>query len=254
MEKSVQQVGFDRLFRGLWPAKWHGGLVALGFYLIVIILRLAKQVIHGGFGRVDLFTAASGDYGIGLIFLIWLIVRTERQYVSPGLQLVPATAAEQYLAGLSTTLVAYLGFVGIRSLVLGLGLLLEGPQALARVQRLEQHATSVSWPVMLGLIVLMIVGFIVAVVVAVSLIHFTINSLSAFFPAARQGLVKVLMGIVVAVTLIAGVTWLEWLQYRLLQGIANWALLGFGVVTLGLLIVVMIMVNIWLMHRWVETR
>ncbi|KRK95681.1 hypothetical protein FD25_GL000096 [Levilactobacillus acidifarinae DSM 19394] len=240
----------------MWKPKGHIVNLMLFFYLLIVVISLIGQVIHGGMGDFSLLKASSGDFGLGVVTFIWLTVQTERDYVSDTYRLMPASEAKQYLAGLSTAFVAYLYFVAVRSLVMGVGLGLEWPRLSVELDQLRSNLTGLphNWQMIAVFVALLVLLLMINAWVYVSLIHFILNTVSAFLPAGQQKVVKVVVAILVVAATIALSVWLGRLQYQLLHGASSTVNMWVDLVVALVTIVVTVTINICLMRKWVEAK
>lgn len=253
---------FRRTVRVLWRPKWRIANWMLLAYGLLVVGNLVQTGFSEGWSRVNLMNITTGvGVGLGVIAFVWLAVRTEHDWVQDTYRLLPVTNTRFYLAGVATTVGAYLYFVAVRLLVMGLSALVSGQQSAANLSHWLRVAWTggvrefgtVGWLGVLAFVVLLVSLLIVGAWVLITLVHLLTNALSTFLPAGRQRIFKGLLAIVVIGVLVWLGKWLAQLRDWVTAAWNDAAMVSIlGMFVIG--VVAMMAVNVYLLKFWVEAR
>jgi len=251
---------FKKTFAVTWAPKLHIANLMLMLYGLLVVVSMVVMVLSTGWRSVNLANVTMGPAsGLGIVTFIWLAFHTEHDLTRDSYRLLPVSDTVFYLASLASSLVAYLYFVLIRVLVMGLGFLISNYSGMRQVVgQLQQAAIQqLGSGRFYGLVVFGVAMMFLLIIwawVLISLIHLVINVVSALLPNVKQKVIKGVLAVILILGLLKMGQWLSSLMTYLVNDASGNVTM---VASLGMVAVVtaaMIALNIYLMKNWVEAR
>ncbi len=247
---------FGRLLVTLWQEKNRTMYQMTGFGLIALVVFTIYGLFNGG--SLSIMSHISMVVFMLLTIVLFILLARDQEHVwtSNKYRLIPVSDTKLYLANVLATVLTFVYFYILELVIMVIC-------DISEISSLTNIGNGY-WPQLLSGQLLML-AFLLFGWVFISTIHFVIVSVSAFLPAFRQRLIRVVLAIVIFIVVVNIVNCLQKLMSQILSNMFSSSLLGVSASTqlttallLGTLYfvistVVLSALNVYLMKRWVET-
>lgn len=252
---------FRRLFYVTWQPKFRNANHLLFFNLLALVLTMLYQLWEVGFAELEMVgPVILWGVAFGLLTFGCLTWRSERLLVADSYRLLPAGDAKLYFSNLSSSFAIMVYWGLIQAILLVLGSAMNG-RIVRQWFRQVMHVTLTAqdWDQLQvygasivaygALILLWIWAFL-------TLIHFATNAISAFIPGRSQKVIKAILAVALTWIVVVFLSWVSTIELKFFRMINSTETFNFvfDFIYLGLAVVVASWLNVYLMHRWVETR
>ncbi len=247
---------FGRLLVTMWQEKNRTMYQMTGFGLIALVVFTLYSLFKGS--TLSVMASISVVVFMFLTVILFILLARDQEHVwtSNSYRLIPVSDTKLYIANVLATVLTFVYFYVLELVIM----------VICDISEIGSLASTGSgyWAQIFSgqllMLTILLFGWIF-----ISTIHFVIVSVSAFLPAFRQRVIRIILAVVIFIVVVNIVNWLQKLMSQVLSNMFSSSLLGVSDMTqlttallLGALYfvissVVLSALNVYLMKRWVET-